>query len=219
MQAQNPAGPWWHVFRLAWVSQNWTSAMCLLSGSLRKAHPASFFLATCPRYKNLPSWWCQQWASSPHLHSTRDKRAWMQGRALQSNLLFLVLNYVKLFSTFHVSSTTIGTLRALSPCILKTLACQGYWYDLCFTEGEMKSQRGQVNCSRSRSLEAAKPYFKSGSLPISKPLLLPLTLKNIKSEECGALIPWEMLSSLSPCCRIFKTKSKGNVRHQGPLLR
>ena len=67
--------------------------------------------------------------------------------------------------------------------------------------------------------QAAKSYFKSGSLPISKPLLLPLTLKNIKSEECGVVFPWEMLSSLSPCYGIFKTKSKVNVRYQGPLLR
>lgn len=49
-----------------------------------------------------------------------------------------------------------------------------------------------MNRSGLCNLEAAKPGFKSGSLPIPKPLLLPYTLMNIKFEECGAVIPWEM---------------------------
>lgn len=175
MQAQSPAGPWWHVFRLAWVSWNWTSAMCLLSGSLRKKHTqlASFcYVPTLQKSAIMmaPTVGLQ----SPSPQSTGDKRAWMQGALLRATYFFLVLNYVKLFSTFHVSSTTIGTLRALSHCILETLACQGYWiWSLFYRWGNKVTERSgwiaqdhAVWKQQSHILNLVLSYFKAPTLAV-----------------------------------------------------
>ena len=84
---------------------------CCQAASAKHTHLASFWLlahVTKSATIMVPTVGLQS-PSPQYLHVTGDKRAWMQGRALQSNLLFLVLNYV--------SCLVLSTCQALVSAI------------------------------------------------------------------------------------------------------